>query len=264
MARHAFLVSFLALLCTSASLGQTTVVSDPQALALAQKSMAALTGGQSILDVTLSANVAGLEGSDIETGTATLVAKGLVESRTDYKLSGGNRSEVRSSPSGLPQGAWSGPTTKASPIAMHNSWTNASWFFPALSDLSAANPGVALSYVGLENRLGVSVQHLQSRRLLISNLNLTTTTLTQQLSSMDFYLDATSLLPVVIAFKVHPDDNANVDIPVEIRFSNYQKVADAQVAMHIQKYVNNGITLDLVITGVSLNNGVLDGIFSAP
>jgi hypothetical protein len=147
---------------------------------------------------------------------------------------------------------------------MHNSWTNASWFFPALSDLSAANPGIVLSYVGLESRLGISVQHLQSHRFSIPELNLTTPPLIQQLSSMDFYLDATSLLPIAVAFKVHPDDNANVDIPVEIRFSNYQTVTGAQVPMHIQKYLNGGIALDLVITSVSLNAGLLDSIFSTP
>ena len=226
--------------------------------------MAALTGGSPIADVTLIANVAGLSGADIESGTATLRAKGTGESRLDFRLSGGNRSEVRNNPGGLPRAASTGPKTGSTPVAMHNSWTDASWFFPALSDLSAANPGVVLSYVGLESRLGVSVQHLQSHRVSIPDLNLTTATLIQQLSGMDFYLDATSFLPVAIAFKVHPDDNANVDIPVEIRFSSYQAVSGALVPMHIQKYLNGGITVDLVITGVSLNAGLLDSVFNTP
>jgi len=113
MARFAVLLPLVTLLTGTLS-GQTAPVSDPQAVSFAQKSMAALTGGRPILDVTLTAN-AGLAGPDIETGTATLSAKGTGESRIDYRLRGGNRSEVRSSSAGLPQGAWSGPKTKSAP-----------------------------------------------------------------------------------------------------------------------------------------------------
>ncbi|HMH06244.1 MAG TPA: hypothetical protein VK579_06135 [Terriglobales bacterium] len=263
MARFALLVSLVTLFVAT-SPAQTTPVSDPQALSLVAKSMAAMTGGISIIDVTLNANVAGLIGSDIETGTAILSAKGTGESRVDFQLNSGNRSELRNTLTGLPQGTWTGPKTASTPIAMHNLWTNACWFFPALSDLSGANLGVVLSYVGLESRSGVFVQHLRSNVYSISAINLTAASLVQTLSTTDFFLDASSLLPVAIGFNVHPDGDAGVDIPVEIRFSNYQSIGKAMVPMHLQKYLNGGITLDLVITSVSPNSGLLDTVFNLP
>jgi hypothetical protein len=48
--------------------------SDPQAVALIQKALAALTGGAPVTDVTLTGTARRIAGSDDETGTATLKA----------------------------------------------------------------------------------------------------------------------------------------------------------------------------------------------
>jgi hypothetical protein len=50
--------------------------SDPQAVALVQKSLAALTNGVQVTDVMLSGTARRIAGSDDETGTATLEATG--------------------------------------------------------------------------------------------------------------------------------------------------------------------------------------------
>ncbi len=52
-----------------------TTASDPVAVSLAQKSIAALTGGLSIADVTLTANVVSTLGSANDPGTAMFEAK---------------------------------------------------------------------------------------------------------------------------------------------------------------------------------------------
>jgi hypothetical protein len=49
---------------------------DAFALSPAQKSVAALTGGSSVSDITLNANVSWIVGSDNETGAGTFEAKG--------------------------------------------------------------------------------------------------------------------------------------------------------------------------------------------
>src|SRR5207245_1234877 len=102
-------------------------------------------------------------GSDIEMGTGTFLAKGTGESRVNLSLSGGNKSYIRNSSGASPAGAWLGSDGIWHPYALHNCWTDAGWFFPVLSSLSAASPNITLSYVGLENRAGVSVYHLRSQ-----------------------------------------------------------------------------------------------------
>src|SRR5258706_15535144 len=69
--------------------------SDPSAITLAQQSVAALTGGAPVADVTLKANAISVLGSDGEIGTATLSAKGVSESRIDLSLSGWTRTDIR-------------------------------------------------------------------------------------------------------------------------------------------------------------------------
>ncbi len=61
--------------------------------------------------------------------------------------------------------------------------------------------------------------------------------LLQHLSQVEIYLDSGTLLPVALAFNIHPDNDAGLDIPLEMRFSDYRYVSGAQVAFHIQRRV---------------------------
>src|SRR5262252_4829468 len=93
------LAALVAVMClmlsTSFVLAQTPPTSDPQALSFANQSIAALTQGNVISDVTVSGNATWISGSDNQSGTATLYAKGAGESRIDLNLSGGLQSEIR-------------------------------------------------------------------------------------------------------------------------------------------------------------------------
>ena len=88
------------------------------------------------------------------------------------------------------------------------------------------------------------------------------TALTQQLSTTEFYLDATSLLPVAITFSVHPDDDAGANIPAEVRFSSYQVTNGVVVPLRVQKYLDGGLVLDIMVSTVSLNSGLADSTFN--
>jgi len=158
--------------------------SDPRALALAAQSIAALTGGTPISDVTLSGNATWIAGSDNEIGSVTLMAKGTGESRVDLNLSGGTRTDIRNDTAGDPGGASATNGGSLQLWAFHNCWTTASWFFPALSSLSGSNPNIVLSYVGLENRSSNSLHHIRSYRYLASS-HTQVTTVIQQLSTGD-------------------------------------------------------------------------------
>jgi hypothetical protein len=236
-------------------------VSDPQALTLAAQSIVALTGGTAISDVTLVGNATWIAGSDQETGSAILMAKGTGESRVDMKLSGGTRTDVRNDSAGYPQGASAFNSGSLQPWAVHNCWINASWFFPALSSLATTpDPTLILSYVGLEKRGGASVQHIRVSRYLMGQKP-PTILLTQYLSTMDIYLDSASLFPVAMTYYAHPNDDALTNIPIEIDFYNYQAVNGVQVPFRIRKLISGGLSLDVVVTNVTFNSGLLDTLF---
>lgn len=240
--------------------GQSPPVSDPQALSLAAQSILGITGGAVVSDVTISGNATFVAGSDLETGLVILRAKGFGESRVDLNLSGGQRSEIRNNLSGAPLGGWIGTDGTSHAFALHNCWTDPSWFFAPLSSLGAAlmNQSVILSYAGHVNNGGRAFEHLHAYIYVSGQPTLAT------LSAMDFYLDSASLLPIVIQFNVHPDDDFGANISVEIDFSNYQPVNGVQVPLHIQKFVDGTVTLDLAITSAVVNSGLPDSTFSIP
>lgn len=248
---------FAFLVLTISAAGQNPPASDPQALAFAAQSIAALTGGTSISDVTLTGTVT-WNGTD--TGTATLRALGTGESRMDLALSSGTRTEFRDAQTGVLLGQWINPDNSSGQFASQNCWTDAVWFFPALGSLSVGQ-NVVLSYIGQETRNGSSVQHVESY-VYDSNWPAGITPSDQQLSTMDFYLDATTLLPVAITLNAHPDSDANTNLLVEIDFSNYQAVSGVAVPMRIQRYQQGNLMVDITVSGASFNTGIPLSVFT--
>jgi hypothetical protein len=256
MARFAVLVSLLTLLAVTL-LAQTTPVSDPQALSLAQKSITALIGNASVSDVKLEGNVISLFGADSETGTGAFQAKGTDKSRVDLNLDKEVRSDVRRTANGLPAGGWKRDAEKSKTYANHNCWTDAAWFFPALSALAqTTNPNFIFSYLGQQKHGGVNTEHLRVYQQGLGPI--------PQLSTMDLYLDAVSLLPLTVAFKQHPDNDLLTDIPVEINFASYRPINGIQVPFHFQRMFNGGVVLDVTVTNAVLNTGVSDATFNLP
>jgi len=224
--------------------------SDPQALAFAAQSLAALTGGTTVNDVTLTGNATLTVGSDVGSGTATLSAKGRYESRIDLNLDNGQRTEIRNSTNG-PLAEWIGSDGNSHLFAQQNCLTDAVWFYPTFSSLASANdPNQTLSYIGLETFNGTSVQHLHS---VWSG---------QQLTSMDFYLDATTLLPVATNFNAHPDTDPTTNIAVQILFSSFGNQNGVQVPYHIQEIFNGNLLLDFTATTATVNSGLQDSLFA--
>ena len=260
MARFAVLVSLLTVLVTTLS-AQTSPVSDPQALSLAAKSVAAMTGGNSIGDISLSGNVTWMAGSDTETGIGTFRAKGTGEGRVDLNLSGGQRNEIRNNLSGIPRGSQTGKDGVKQATALHNCWTDPAWFFAGLSSLlETSNRNFIFSYIGQEKRDGISVEHLRVDQLWGGRPK--EMLIVQRLSTLDFYLDSVSLLPLVVAFNVHPDDDMLTDIPAEVRFGDYRLVSGIQVPFRIQRLFNGGLLFDVLVTNAQVNTGLSDTQFS--
>jgi len=257
MFRLAVAVSLL--ISAVCAVAQNAPSSDAFAVALAQQSVVALTGGATLRDVTLNASVTSILGADYETGTAVLEAKGSGESRVDLRLSGGTRSDVRNLANGAPGGAWKRNGSTSTAYAQHNCWTDASWFFPTLTSLSqTANPNFVFKYIGQEQHGSVNTQHIRVYQSSSQNSPISA------LSTMDFYLDAVSLLPIALGFNAHPDDDMGTKLPTEIDFANYQPVNGIQLPFHFQKILNGLVVLDVTITGSAFNTGLTDTLFILP
>jgi hypothetical protein len=178
----------------------------------------------------------------------------------DLTLTSGTRTEIRDAQTGIPLGQWFAPNNASGYFASQNCWTDAVWFFPAMGSL-AAGPNVVLSYIGQTTWNGESVQHIQSYVYQANSSSVPSPT-PQQLSTIDFYLDATTLLPSAITFSAHPDNNASTNLLIEIDFSNYQNIGGVVVPMQIQKYQQGNLVVNLVLSGASFNTGLSLSIFA--
>ncbi|HKV79531.1 MAG TPA: hypothetical protein VJP02_15385 [Candidatus Sulfotelmatobacter sp.] len=235
---------------------------DVQSVALLQRSLAALTGTARVTDVMLTGSVTRIAGSQNESGTATLKATSAGQGRMDLSLPSGQRSEVTDVSQAGPSGSWSGPDAAWHPVAGHNLYSDLTWFFPAfLISRILSTPTYVVSPSDAETKDGTAVEHFavyeQAAQASAS------AKLIESLSRMDIYLDPSTLLPAAIAFNVHPDNDALTNIPTEIRFANYQNVQGVAVPYHIQKYIQNGLVLDVTLSGAQINAGLSGTDFQA-
>ncbi len=261
VARFALSVSISFLLSVSLAAQQTNT-SNPQAQQLLQQSLNALSGGQTLSDVTLSGTARRIAGSDDDTGMAVLKAIGSGASRMDLSLSSGQRSEVQNLTSTPRTGAWSGPDRISHAMSFHNLLTEPAWFFPAFAiSRRLSNTGCVVTYVGHETRNGQAVEHVSVSQTPSPQMA-SGASLFQHLTQVDFFLDSSTFLPVAITFNIHTDNNAALDIPVEIHFSEYRTVSSAQVPFHVQKFLNNSLFLDFEAQSAILNSGLAPSEFS--
>jgi len=257
-----FFCSALLLLFPGNVIGQSAPVAtrDPNAVALAGQSLRALAGLTPLIDITLQASTTYIAGSDQEIGPATLTARGNQESLVTLNLTSGQRQEIRRGVAGV----WIGTDGTAHAIATHNCFLDADWFFPAFSlEALSTDPTLVITLVGQEVRGGEAVFHVVLLRYL-PQPSPDATALIQSVSVMHLYLDAASLLPVVLAFNIHPDTDATGNLSVEIHLGAYQSFQGVQVPTRIQKYLQNSLLLDLTVTNATINSGVPDSFFMLP
>ncbi len=246
-------ISFLLSLSLAA---QQTVTTSSQALLYLQRSLTALSGSQTLNDVTLSGTARRIAGPEDETGTGVFRAIASGAGRTDIALSSGQRSEVQNLTTTIPTGAWSAPDGISHAISYHNLLAEPAWFFPAFAiTRRLSSSGFVASYVGHEIRNGQAVEHVA-----VSQTSPTQTL--QHLTQIDFFLDSSNFLPAALTFNVHPDNDMGLDIPIEIRFSDYRSVNGVPVPFRVQKYLNNGLVFDLQIQSVAFNTGLTSSSFS--
>jgi hypothetical protein len=243
--------------------GQQSATTSIQGSTLLLQSLRVMTGAVSLSDVTLTGTARRIAGSDDETGSVVLKALATGQSRMDGAFPSGQSSEIRSIDSnGNPAGAWIGPDGSSHSISSQNVMTSSAWFLPALAlGGIITSQNYAVAYVGLETEDEISVIHLTVTQQFPS-VPPQIVALMRHLSQMEVFLDSTTLLPVTMSFNIHPDNNELLDIPVEIRFSGYNAVSGVQIPLHIQKYLNNSLILDIQLQAANLNSGLAASAFA--
>lgn len=253
--RMALISTFLSFSILTPSPAQPASTTSSQAAQLLQAALKALTGGAVVSDVTLSGPVQYIAGSDDETGTAKFesVAAGAI--RTELDLPSGMRVELRNVAAAAQAGSWSGPDGVSHSIAQHNLLTELSWFYPTIAiSRGLAETGAVETYGGPDTFNSASVQHVAISQPL-SGASVASATVAQ-LTQLDLFLDPTTSLPVGMSFNVHPDDDALINIPVQILFSDYRMVNGVQIPFHVQRLFNSQLVLDLQFNDAVVNSGL--------
>ena len=257
----AFLFFLLAFPLVAQQTATSTAQSGPQAVTLLSQSLAALTGGKSITDITLSGTARRIAGSNDESGTATLKALAGTGARLDLGLSSGPRSELRNISGVEPVGSWSGLDGVYHAMSHHNLFTDPGWFPVFAISIALSAPNAVITYVGPETRDGQSVIHITASRQ-FPQLSSDAASLMQHLTQTEIFLDPNTHLPIALALTTHPDNNGLLNLPVEIHFSDYRSVNGAQIAFHIQEFLNNSLLLDLQFQTATINSGLTASTFS--
>ena len=217
--------------------------------------MAALCPQGPITDVLLTGNATWTMGSDNQSGQLTLKGRASGQSRMDLALGTGPHSEIRINDPQNPQydvlsgGQWTLG-------ALHNSWIDANWFFPALSALVVGpKNGLFLGSVSTSSRLYSDFPAVNQKPAIANEI--------QMISTVLYEIDPSTKLPTSLHFFTHPDDNMLANIPVDVQFSDYRLVDGVQVPFHIQRYFNGTLQLDIAVSSATINPGLTDTDFIA-
>jgi hypothetical protein len=239
-------------LCASAGFAISQQTASPQAILTG---VVALLGATNTQSTTLSGSAEFIAGSTDDTGSFTASCSVAGSSQLQLQLASMSRTETRQTTSGIPSGTWTDSLGQQHAIAGHNLFTTASWFCPHLALSSfVQNAGLTIQFVGDETRNGIAVAHFT---VLVPALDSSAqSSFLSQLTSTEIYLDAQSQFPVAIAFNVHPDADAKIDIPVEIRFSNYTNANGVWIPFTIQRYVNSSLTLTVQIQSAASSSSL--------
>jgi hypothetical protein len=209
-------------------------------------SVVAGMGALNVQATTLSGTAEFVAGATDDTGSFTASCAINGSGQLQLRLGSGSRTESRQTVNGTPTGTWTDSKGQQRAMAVHNLFTTESWFCPqiALSSI-IQNNGLSIQFVGDELKNGASVVHFT-----VSSPAADATpqsAFLSRLTTTEVYLDSHTLRPTAFDFNVHPDLDAKIDIPVEIRFSNYASANGVWIPYKIEKYVNSSLTLTLQV-----------------
>jgi outer membrane lipoprotein-sorting protein len=242
-----------ALAVSAQQLSQQAPQRDPQAVSIVQLAAAAM-GGVAPSDSTATGTITVVAGSLTESGTITILTRGTNQTAEQISLPSGLRAVIYSN------GEAEETTPSVSAAAVTElAVTDKCPAFPLPLLLSALiNPDEVFQYIGQETLSGAAVQHVRVWNTFASNPHLQKVA---SFSAQDIWFDASSGLPLKLAYTRQAGSGAVSAIPVEVFFSNYTNVNGVLYPFQIQKSYNGTPSQTITIQRVTFNTGLTDAQF---
>ena len=239
-------LSLLLLLSGSVAFAQTVLANQDVDTA---KALAAFSQTP-VQKVRLSGRVHAIAGSTNENGTFSFDLQSTGESKLDLKLASLTRTESTDAISDDPHCTVTKADGVAKETAVHNCWRSLDWLVPLLVLQKHASELHSAPTPSAEKSRDAASEFTVRR----SNSHATgkTQALIEKLSAVTLKLDPATSLPASMDFNAHPEEDAGTDIPIVVRYSDYRQISGASIPFHIQKYLNNGLVLDLQVDDATI------------
>jgi hypothetical protein len=214
----------------------------------------AFSAGKPVTNVQLTGSANWYAGSFEDSGTVTLTASST--GAASMQLSLAKKGSWTESQSAFGMGVtcqWAGNNGAAHQGDSMNCLRPITWFLPQLSLQPASLPAnIGVADLGTGAVGTGTYRHLQSQAVL-AQMPASLLSRSVEASTTDIGLDPGTWLPSVLRYQVHPDDGAQVNIPIEIRYSDYRKVNGAEIPFLIQRYINGSLQLEIHITSAQIS-----------
>lgn len=223
------------------------------AIVLGQLS-AAFSGGHVVGQVEMSGDAVWHSGGLEDSGPVKLsaTASGIAEMQVSLSTLGA-RTEFQSGQGWTQRCTWAGADQVAHVVDANNCWKPVAWFLPAISlQPGSLSPDLGVADMGTATVGSNTYRHLQAQ-LVLGDMPLQSTTDLMRQSTIDIGLDASSYLPSVLAYFVHPDDGSSAQVSIEVRFADYRGVNGLQIPFLIQRFVNGSLQLEIHLTSAQIN-----------
>jgi len=282
-----FLCSLIPMSLSAQQSAPATPTSGPQssqAASLLQQSVAAMTGGASVTDVTMVGNVtvttgATAAGPTTAEGTITLVTTAAGQSQITSVLPSGTWVTTENYATNPRTSTLTGPSGTAQDTAPEDLMgPSPAWFCPALLISVIAPQTYIASYVGQETHNGSAVQHVSfwpqasnspTSSFLTTGQQVLTgpgPSLPLQIGQEELFVDSASLLPreLIIRIRgyrsaVNSSDPQNPTIPTlvdeHVEFSDYRQAQGRLVPFQIHVSIGPIPLMDIQLSSVNFNTG---------
>lgn len=221
-----------------------------------QRASRAFSSEKTVRRIGLTGTATWHAGSLEDSGRATLVASsdGAAEVRLQLAKKG-VWTETQSAITDDMSCQWSderNPENEAPAVSCMRSTV---WFLPSITLQASSIPKiVGVADLGVESHDSKTYLHLQSQSVSLAmsrNQGLLKHSL--EASSTDIGIDAKSLLPAYLKYKLQADNGSLSDINVEIRYSDYRQVDGVSIPFAIQRYLNGYLQLEIQIDSAQIS-----------
>jgi hypothetical protein len=240
--------------CSVIAQAQTSSAQQTNAAAILQQIWTVFAAGNSVSQVQLTGSATWYAGGAVDSGTATLTAASSGAAQMQLSLAQKGTWVESESAFGMGMDCqWSGTDGVLHTGDFMNCLKPAVWFLPSISLQPPSLPtGVGVSDLGTGTVGPGTYRHLQIQAVL-ADIPSYLLSPTMTASTTDIGFDPNTLLPAVLLWQVHPDNGAQINVPIEIRYSNYQKVSGIEIPFSVQRYVNGALQLDIQVTSVQFS-----------